>query len=70
MKPQDAIFLAGETIPFGDAIATPRGLSVDPERLARVINHDGMETRIAAAVVLFGGLACLVWVALGYVAAL
>jgi hypothetical protein len=69
-KPQDVIFLAGETIPFGEAIAVPRGLAVDPRRVAAVIEHDGLETRIAAAAVMFGGLASLVWLALSYVAAL
>jgi len=66
-KPQDVIFLAGETIPFGEAIAVPRGLSVDLRRLAA---SDTLGTRIAAAAVMFGGLACLVWAALGYAAAL
>jgi hypothetical protein len=66
-KPQDVIFLAGETIPFGEAIAVPRGLSVD---LGRLATSDTLGARIAASALMFAGLACLVWVALGYVAAL
>jgi hypothetical protein len=66
-KPQDVIFLAGETIPFGEAIAVPRGLSVD---LRRLVASDTLGTRIAASALMFGGLAALVWMALGYVAAL
>jgi hypothetical protein len=54
MKTQDAIFLAGESIPFGRAISI----------------RDTLGMRLAAAALMFGGLACLAWVALGYVAAL
>lgn len=69
-KPQDVIFLAGETIPFGDAIAAPRGLAVDLRRLGELATRDGLGARIAAAALMFGGLGCLVWVALRYAAAL
>jgi hypothetical protein len=61
MKPQDAIFLAGESIPFGVAISAPRTLTLASCRVA---------TRTAAVALVFGGLACLVWVAVGYAAAL
>ena len=74
MKPQDAIFLAGESIPFGSAISARRDLTVGFRRLAsrarELVTRDDLATRIAAVGLMFGGLACLVWVALGHAAAL
>ncbi len=60
MKPEYLIFLSAESIPFGLVIETPRPLTLAPRRIP---------ARIAAGLLVFGGLACLVWVALGYVAA-
>jgi hypothetical protein len=62
MKTQDAIFLAGESIPFGRAISIPS--------VRALATRDTLGMRLAAAALMFGGLACLAWVALGYVAAL
>jgi hypothetical protein len=74
MKPQDVIFLAGESIPFGEAIRTPRGLAIDLRRLASrmraLATRDDLATRIVAAAVIFGGLAPLVLLALRSAAAL
>ena len=74
MKPQDAIFLAGESIPFGLVISAPRALTLTFRRIAasvrKLVARDDLATRIAAVALMFGGLACLVWVALGYAAAL
>jgi hypothetical protein len=60
MKPEHLIFLAPESIPFGSAIDTPRPLVRAPRRIA---------ARLRDTVIL-GGLACLVWVAVAYVASL
>jgi hypothetical protein len=74
MRQQDAIFLAGESIPFGGAISAPRGLTAGLRRLARraaeLAARDDLATRAVAAAFMFGGLAGLTWAALGYVAAL
>jgi hypothetical protein len=74
MKPQDTIFLAGESIPFGLAISAPRTLTLTFRRVAarvrKLVARDDLGTRIAAIGVIFGGLACLVWVVIGYAAAL
>ncbi len=74
MKPQDAIFLAGESIPFGFAISAPRTLSATfrgiAARVRKLAARDDLVTRIAAVGLMFGGLATLVWVALGYAAVL
>lgn len=74
MKHYDAIFLAGESIPFGVVISAPRELTAGFRRLAsrarKLATRDDLATRIAAVGLMFGGLACLVWVVLGYAAAL
>ncbi len=74
MKPQDAVFLAGESIPFGVAISAPRALTLTFRRIAarvrKLVARDELATRMAAAGLMFGGLACLVWVASGHAAAL
>jgi len=74
MKPQDAIFLAGESIPFGLAISAPRAMTLTFRRIAarvrKLVARDELATRMAAAGLMFGGLACLVSVVLGYAAAL
>ncbi|HLB16004.1 MAG TPA: hypothetical protein VJM14_13820 [Burkholderiales bacterium] len=74
MKTQDAIFLAGESIPFGLAISAPRAMTLTFRRIAgrarKLVARDELATRIAAVGLMFGGLACLVWVVLGYAAAL
>lgn len=66
MKPQDAIFLAGESIPFGIAIAAPHALRRIGARVRKLVARDDLATRLAAIGVIFGGLACLVGVAVGY----
>ena len=74
MKSQDTIFLAGESIPFGLVISAPRAMTLTFRRIAasvrKLVARDDLGTRIAAAGLMFGGLAYLVWVALGYAAAL
>jgi hypothetical protein len=74
MRQQDALFLAGESIPFGGATPAPRGRMAGVRRVARrtgeLANRDDLATRAAAAALMFGGLAWLTWAALGYVAAL
>jgi hypothetical protein len=60
MKPQETVFLAGESIPFGRAISVTHA----------VVARDARGTWIAAVALTLGGLACLVWVAAGYAAAL
>ena len=56
MKPTEAVFLAGESIPFGCAISVTHALAA----------RDDLGRRIAAVALILGGLACLVWVAVGY----
>ena len=74
MKPQDAVFLAGESIPFGHGLSAPRAptllLGGLASRARALIASDERGTRIAAVALMFGGLGCLVGVALGYAAAL
>jgi len=74
MKHHDAIFLAGESIPFGSAISAPRELTLAfrwiAARARDLAARDDLGTRIAAVALMFGGLAGLVWVALGYAAVL
>ena len=74
MKHHDAIFLAGESIPFGSVICAPRELTLAfrgiVARARELAARDDLAMRIAAVALMFGGLACLVWVALGYAAAL
>lgn len=74
MKHYDAIFLAGESIPFGSAISAPRDLTLAFCRIAArardLVARDDLAMRIAAAALMFGGLAGLVWVVLGYAAVL
>jgi hypothetical protein len=70
MKSQDTIFLAGESIPFGLVISAPRAMTLTFRRVAarvrKLVARDDLGTRIAAVGLMFGGLACLVWVAVGY----
>ena len=74
MKPQEAIFLAGESIPFGLVISAPRALRLSGRRIAarlrKLAARDDLTTRIAGVALMLGGLACLVRVVLGYAAVL
>jgi len=74
MKHYDAIFLAGESIPFGSAISAPRDLTLAFRRIAararKLVARDDLGTRIAAVALMFGGLSCLVWLAVAYAAVL
>jgi hypothetical protein len=74
MKTRDAVFLAGESIPFGRGLSAPRaptlGFGGLASRARALVTSDGRGMRIAAVALMFGGLGCLVGVALGYAAAL
>lgn len=67
MKPEHLIYLAAESIPFGP-IEAARPLARGPR--VRDLIPDSLGARIAAAALMFGALAGLVWVALAYAAAL
>jgi hypothetical protein len=62
MKTQEAVSLAGESIPFGRAISVPS--------VRTLAARDTLGMRLAAAALMFGALAGLVWIVLGYVVAL
>jgi hypothetical protein len=74
MRNQDAVFLAGESIPLGRTISAPRGLTAGFRRIAgragAAAAADRLAVRVAAAAVMLGGLAYLVWWATGYAASL